>query len=82
MRKLLLALLLMSGACYAEFKVSGVVDLTYEVARSGGDTVDRLTGAGLSSNRIQFKYFQEVTDEMCGGVRRQHRRHGIVDLVV
>lgn len=64
MRKLLLALPLMSGACYAEFKVSGVVDLTYEVARSGGDTVDRLTGAGLSSNRIQFKYFQEVTDDI------------------
>lgn len=64
MRKLLLALPLMSGACYAEFKVSGVVDLTYEVAHSGGDTVDRLTGAGLSADRIQFKWFQKMTDDI------------------
>lgn len=65
MRKLLLLLPLVSGYGQAvEFDVSGVIDVTYEMARSGGDSVDRMTGGGLSSNRVQFKAEQEVNEDI------------------
>lgn len=64
MRKLLFILPLVSGYCHAEFGIGGKIDLTYEVARSGGDTLDRITGAGLSTNRIQFNWKQKLTEDL------------------
>lgn len=64
MRKLLLALPLVSGHAFAGIEISGIIDVTYEVATSGGDTVERVTGAGLSANRIQFKADQALTDDL------------------
>ncbi|AOE83030.1 porin [Pseudomonas sp. TCU-HL1] len=64
MRKLLLALPLVSGYACASIEISGVLDVNYEVATSGGMTEERVTGGGLSTNRVQFKWQEEVTEDL------------------
>lgn len=76
MRKFLLALPLVSGYACADIadlkdvsgidviELSGVIDVNYEVAESGGYTEERVNGGGLSANRLQLQMQEAVTDDL------------------
>lgn len=82
MRKLLLALPFVSGYACADIKVSGILDIAYEVATSGGETVERFTGAGLSANRVQLKIQENLSDDISilGIYEAMYRPHSDDDI--
>ncbi|MDC8802964.1 porin [Halomonas pacifica] len=82
MRKLLFALPFISGYACADIQVSGILDIAYEVAESGGETTERVTGAGLSANRVQFRLQESLTEDLSflGVYEAMYRPHSDDDI--
>ncbi|MFP2768669.1 porin [Oceanisphaera sp. KMM 10153] len=64
MRKSIIALGLISFYSHAELSISGIIDLNIESISSEGKTIQRISGGGLSTNRIQFNWKETINENI------------------